>query len=112
MDDRLGFAVAGSNRIEIRPDIKGRFVILSPTTGFVQDTAIVTIPGADAGATRTVADSRFFVTTGHPDVLAVVVDGFLVVSCFGQSPVQATVEGRPVSVYGYSTRVLRTVPAP
>ena len=112
VDGRLGFAVAGGAGIQVRPEVKGQLVILSPATGSVRDTAIVTIPGADADAARRIASSGFVVETGHPDVLSVSIDGFLVVSCLTQSPVQVTVQGRRVAVYGYSTRVLRTGAAP
>jgi hypothetical protein len=103
-DDQLGYAVSGGAGIRIVPDVRSVMVALNAPV-------IVTLPGASTAATETFALEPFRLQCSPRDVMAVLVDGFVVASNLGPHPAVAsiTVKGRSIRlpVNGYSTRVLR-----
>ncbi len=113
VDGMLGFAVSGGGGIRTLPDVRN--VLVSLNASPQQDAIVVTLPQASAADTRAFASGLTRLKVDHRDVIAVVVDGFVVASNLGPHPIVAVAEhaGRqmPLPINGYSTRVL-PVPAP
>jgi hypothetical protein len=108
IDDALSFAVSKGGGIE-RIDDSG-VTLLALNAKPQNDTVVVTLPNTVAAEVRRFAASQYRLQTTQPDVSAVHVDGFVIVTNFSPHPVTAEldVNGTKIvaPVSGISTRVL------
>lgn len=111
VDDRLGFAVAASGSIQVRPDYHSQALILNDAPRPLSIDVIVTLPGATAAETREFAAGPFRLSVKNPAIAAVLVDGLIVASNFSSAPTTTEAEysghAYSISVNGISSRILR-----